>query len=118
MLNNVQLQGRLTKDPTVTTPGNSTKVFFTLAVGDDYVKDKAHFVRCGAWNKTGEFIAKHFHKGDMMLIAGNLRSYKPNDSAYEQLEVNVTNVYFAGAKKEAAAEEPVEDFNQVGDLPF
>ncbi len=118
MLNNVQLQGRLTKDPTVTTPGSNTKVLFTIAVADDFVKDKAHFVRCGAWNKTGEFIAKHFHKGDMMILAGNLRSYKPNESAYEVLEVNVEHVYFAGEKKKEPVEEPVDDFTQIGDLPF
>lgn len=123
MLNNIQLQGRLTSDPTVTTPGNATKVMFTLAVADDFSKDKTHFIRCSAWNKTGEFLAKHFHKGDMVIVSGRLTSFKPKDSAYESMEVNVTNVYFCTSSQKQKKEEPEEDpsefeIHEVGDLPF
>lgn len=107
MLNNIQLQGRLTSDPTVTTPGNATKVLFTLAVADDFSKDKTHFIRCSAWNKTGEFLASHFHKGDMVIVSGRLTSFKPKDSAYESMEVNVNNVYFCTTQKQK--KEPEED---------
>lgn len=117
MLNQVTIQGRLANDPLVNRSGISTKAVFTLAVQDDFNKEKTHWIRCGAWGKTGEFIARYFHKGDMMIAVGQLTTWRKEGEDRDNVEVNVRQTYFGSAKKKEE-EDPVEDFNQTGDLPF
>lgn len=117
-LNNFCLQGRLGRDPQVTTPGAKTKVYVNLAV--ESMSGKTIWVTVAAWEKTGEFISKHFRKGDTIILDGHFGSYKPKDSAYEKLELIADHVHFPGSKKEDAKEENDEsyEFTEVGDLPF
>lgn len=123
MLNRLSIQGRLTKDPFATAAGSATKWMFTLASDDNYTKNKTNFIQCSAWGRTGEFLSKYFHKGDMVIGEGHLRSFKPKDSAYETMEVVIDSVYFTGAKKEKDPDEsqvPQADefvFHEE-DLPF
>lgn len=116
MLNISVIQGRLAGDPLVNKSGINSQVLFTLACQSDYNKEKTDWIRCVAWGKTAEFIARYFHKGDMMHAVGRLSSFKKEGENYNSLELTINQAYFGSPKKEK--EEPEQDFNQSGDLPF
>lgn len=105
MLNQIFLMGRLTRDPETRVingdqPSSVTR--FTIAVNRDY-GEKVDFINCVAWNKTGEFVEKHFHKGNLILVIGSLEldSYTKTDGQkVYTTEVRVSKVSFTGEKKE------------------
>ena len=86
--NMITLMGRLTKDPEVKTSdkGGSplTITTFSLAV-QKRVKSGEHneadYFDCVAFGKTGETIGKMVHKGDKMLVNGEMHqnSYTNKD---------------------------------------
>lgn len=132
MLNKCIFQGRLTKDPELryTVQNNTPVCSFTIAVQNDVDKDKAVFVNCVAWQKTGEFISKYFKKGSSILVEGRMdqRSYTDKDgkprTAYE---IVTERVFFCGSKSDTSGKPPVGDpvdveyeemTEQDGDLPF
>lgn len=137
MLNKVLLIGRMTKDPDLKfTPSNVAVVAFTLAVDRKYAKPgeerKADFINCVAWRGTAEFIAKHFTKGQMINVVGELQVRSWDDTQGVKryaTEVIVDEVNFCGEKKDplnAVVNEiggtqyqglaPVEELDE--DLPF
>ena len=80
-MNQVQLLGRLTKDPELkyTTTGKAF-LRISIAVPQERDKTQANFINCVAWNKPAEIIAEHFKKGNRIAIQGrlNVRSYEQN----------------------------------------
>jgi single-strand DNA-binding protein len=126
MLNNITLQGRLTRDPEMRYTQSEIPVCrFSLAVERD-VADKAtgrrevDFIDCVAWRGTAEFMSKYFQKGNSCLVSGRLqiRNWQDNDgSNHKTAEVVVNNVYFCERKTEtkAAFEEMAGDDEE---LPF
>ena len=102
MLNMVILQGRLTADPELrmTQTGKSV-VSFSVACDRAKKEDGCDFIRCQAWEKTADFIDKYFHKGDMILLDGQLRQREWTDKEGKKrtgIEVLVRNVNFCGSK--------------------
>lgn len=107
MLNQITIMGRLTKDPELRTTQSGVPVAsFTVAVerdrgpqGQDRPTD---FIDCVAWNKTGEFVSKYFHKGSMVAVTGSLQSRKWTDRNNQNRvswEINCEHVYFGEAKR-------------------
>ena len=101
--------GRLTKDPEVryTQTSNAMVTSFTLAVNRRIVmKDQerqADFLPVVAWNKTAEFIAKYFKKGQQVGIIGRIeaRNYKDDKGVMHYItEVIAEEAYFADSKRE------------------
>ena len=94
-MNNVNLIGRLTKDPELKylANGNNTAVAtFTLAVDRNLSKDKkeeavrkgqatADFIICKAWGKTAETLTNYVTKGKMIGVTGRIEtgSYEAKD---------------------------------------
>lgn len=130
-LNEVTLCGRLTADVELKQATNGASVvFFTLAVnrprGKDSTENKADFFDCVAWEKTAEFIAKYFHKGESLYIKGALRprQYKTSTGlAVRAIEVNVNEARFVdnkGSEPPKYAEPPAqfEEIKDGDDLPF
>lgn len=104
MLNNVCLQGRITKDPELKETKNGKSVTsFSLAVDRSYAKPgeerQSDFIFCKAFGKTADFICKYFFKGDMMICSGELHtSYdKEKEKGYHEVLLNAVN--FGGTKK-------------------
>lgn len=135
MLNQVQLMGRLTRDPETRylQSNDSSVTRFTLAVERNY-KDpneespKADFINCVAWNKKGEFIAKYFPKGSMIAITGSIEtgSYIDNETGkrVNTSEVRVAEAFFTGEKR-ATGSSPTDNDGFMNipdgideDLPF
>lgn len=130
-MNKVILIGRLTSDPeTRTSQTGVTSVTFTVAVDRFASKDKekeADFIRCVAWNKTGEFIGKYFTKGKPIALEGNIKtgSYEKDGVKHFTTDVWVDKAEFAGnapnsnnaqtAPQQTTA--PAEEIT-TDDLPF
>ena len=131
MLNQIDVQGRLTKDPEARYTQNEKLVAtFTVACERDF-KDRTgdkvtDFFDCVAWNNTGEFISKNFHKGDMIVVSGRLQKREWEDKTgnkRQSAEIIVERGYFCGSKKEATPSTFSESkFNDIAaddfDLPF
>ena len=137
MLNNINIMGRLTRDPELRRTQNGTAVAnFTIACDRDFgPKDggekETDFIECVAWKNTAEFVSKYFTKGRMAVVSGRLQIRKWQDkdgNKRSTAEVVADNVYFGDSKKEesstapAAPDLPPCDFGVLTDpdaeLPF
>lgn len=106
MLNHITIAGRLTRDPELRRTGQGTAVTsFTVAVDRDIPgKDgsrETDFIDCVAWRQTGEFVAKYFTQGRMIIVDGKLqvRTWKDKQGNNRKTaEVNAENVYFGDSK--------------------
>lgn len=126
MLNQIVLMGRLVRDAETRflngeQPSSVTR--FTLAVDRDYKvngEDKADFINCIAWNKTGEFIEKYFHKGSLIAVTGSLEtgSYTNKDGQkVYTTEVRVSKASFTGEKKAEATTETAPSDSEFMSIP-
>lgn len=129
--------GRLTRDLEVRQVGEDGKVAnFTIAV--DGRKDKngnrhTNFFDCTVWNGLADTMAKYCHKGDKVLIRGevNIVEYESktlhNDNGQpvklRACRVNVSSVEFLNTKS-SNSDVSTSDSNEAdnttddGDFPF
>ena len=84
-MNQVQLLGRLTKDPELkyTTAGKAF-LRISIAVPQERDKTQANFINCVAWNKPAEIIAEHFKKGYRINLVGKLTSRQYEDAGVKK----------------------------------
>lgn len=130
--NLVVLTGRLTAAPElkVTTTGKNV-CSFSIAVDRGFGDNKqADFINIVAWNKSAEFVSKHFKKGDMIGIEGSIQTRKYTDKNGNNrtiFEVIANNVQFVGGNNtqktnvnvERPQEEEFAEMGEIdGDLPF
>lgn len=84
-MNNVNLVGRLTKDPDYQQSNNTVFVRFTVAAQRKYKNADGNydsdFISCVAYANTADFVHKYFHKGNRIGVTGEIRtgSYVKND---------------------------------------
>ena len=107
-INRLTICGRLTKDPELkTTQGGTSIAGFSIAVTrqvkkDDKYEDVASFFECIAWGKyPGETIAKHFKKGQRIMVEGSLqqRSWTDKDGGKRsKVEIVVEGFEFMDGK--------------------
>ena len=129
MINKSIIQGRLTKDvETRHTQSGKAVGSFTVAwsekIGDN---ENKLFMPCVVWDKNAEFIAKHFGKGQEIVVEGRLGSRQWSDkdgNKRETIELTVDRAHFCGPKMDGAkpAAEP-QQFTEIDedddrDLPF
>lgn len=106
MLNHIVIMGRLTREPELRRTGSGTAVAsFTVAVDRDYAaqgqEKETDFIDCVAWAQRGEFVAKYFSKGSMIVVSGRLqiRGWTDKDgNKRRSAEVNADNCYFGESK--------------------
>ena len=131
-MNNVNLIGRLTKDPDVTyTNGQNGQMAiarYTLAV--DRIKEGTDFIRCVAFGSTGEFAEKFLHKGMKVGVSGRIQtgSYDDKDGKKVYTTDVIVNSHTFCEKKDDnvhVSEQKTDDgFMQIPDnvdnsgLPF
>jgi len=74
-MNKIILMGRLARDPEVTTAGQSQVAKFSVATGFKKADGNQHtdWHNCEAWSKQAEIAGKYLHKGDQVLIEGEVR---------------------------------------------
>lgn len=116
MINRVILMGRLVADPELKTTTSGVSVTsFRIAVDRSYVKAgeqrQADFFDIVAWRSTAEFITRHFNKGSLIAVEGQLqsRSFITKDGQNRTVvEVVADNVSFTGERRDAAPEPQYE----------
>lgn len=133
MLNSATIMGRLTKDPELRRTGSGIAVTsFTVAVDRDFTNNgekETDFIECVAWRGTGEFVARNFSKGKMIVVVGRLqvRSWTDKDGSKRRTtEIVADNVYFGDSKKDAPSggvpANPGQDYERLegedAKLPF
>ena len=134
-MNKTILSGRLCADPEVRvgTSGNAI-TSFNLAVDRRFKRDgdaDADFFKCVAFGKTAEFIEHYFHKGNKILIEGEVRNNNYTDKDGKMVygtQILINAVEFGESKAAASqATQPTkpsaDDFNKVEpgtgeELPF
>ena len=108
MLNHITIMGRLTRDPELRRTGSGVAVAnFTIACDRDFIpKDggerEVDFIDCIAWRGTGEFVAKNFTKGRMIVVDGRLEIRDWTDkegNKRRNAEIVVSSAYFGDSKK-------------------
>lgn len=133
-LNTSIIVGRLTKDIELKKAGEKIVTNFTVAVDKPYNKDNDHpeanWIDCVAWEKTAEFLAKYFKKGNKVGITGNLqtRTYEKDGTKFKVTEILVNTVDFVESKNsnqtgQQEATQPTKTTEAVpesnaDDLPF
>lgn len=123
-MNSVCICGRLTRDPeTRATQGGTAVATFSLAVDRRKKDDGADFIRCVAFGKTAETIARYVRKGHMFGVTGRLstRSYENKQGQKVFVtEVIVSDFTFLQPKDGNAAAPHHEQQNDFysDDIPF
>ncbi|MBQ9742852.1 MAG: single-stranded DNA-binding protein [Ruminococcus sp.] len=110
MINRVVLMGRLVSDPELKTTQSGINVTtFRIAVDRSYVKSgeerQADFFDIVAWRYTADFVCRHFRKGSLIAIDGQLqsRTYQAKDGTNRYVvEVVAENASFTGERRDAA----------------
>lgn len=113
MMNNVNLTGRLTKEPELHYSQSGTPIVnFTIAVNRPYTNDKgerdADFFQVVGFNGTAESVANYLNKGSLIAVEGRLqsRTYEREDgSTVWVTEVVANNVHFMESKSDVEARE-------------
>lgn len=131
-MNKVILHGRLTQDVDIKQNGNLTIGKFSIAVRNDFKNAageyETQFFNCTAFNKSADFIAQHFHKGQEILITGRLQNSSWETDSGEKrskTEIVIETTEFCGTKvndttNNIPSEVNVIETNVVDDeqLPF
>ena len=127
--------GRLTATPELkTTNSNKFVCSFTVAVDRRFNREQADFINCTAWEKSAEFVSKHFTKGSEIGVDGEIqtRNYEDkNGNRRTATEIRAEHVFFVGGKTTAEQSESAsqdgynstsaQNFEEVtseNDLPF
>lgn len=112
------VHGRLTKDPEqrdyTNKNGNGKMTTFTVAA-DQRWGDTTNYFDCSAFGKTGELVAAHFHKGQEIIVRGEMNSRKIEKDGVKRVywTINVDEFDFCGSKQTADSMEQLEE-----DSPF
>ena len=134
-MNKTILSGRLCADPEVRVGASGNAIAsFNLAVDRRFKRDgdaDADFFKCVAFGKTAEFIEHYFHKGNKILIEGEVRNNNYTDKDGKMVygtQILINAVEFGESKAAASqATQPTkpsaDDFNNVDasteeELPF
>ncbi len=126
-MNNVQLVGRLSRDPEIKDLSNGSSVLnFTLAVNQRKTKanpnPQADFIACVAWNGVARIISRYCKKGSRIGIIGRVHSYtyEGNDGQKRRVvQIIVREVEFLDPPhKGEQAHATEQDEQQTADIPF
>jgi single-strand DNA-binding protein len=125
-MNQVQLIGRLTRDPETRKTQNGIDIArYTLAVDRRFKKDgepDADFIRCVAFNKGAQFAEKWLHKGTKVAVIGRIQTgtyTKNNGETGYTFEVITDNAEFVESRKTETPEDFMDEFVEVPeDVPF
>ena len=126
-MNKVILCGRTTKEPTISSAGDTTVAKFTLAVDRRFSRgeNSTDFINCVSFGKAAEFVENYVSKGTKLLVTGRIQtgSYTNKDGQkVYTTDVVTETIEFAESKTEKS-EGKDEDFMTVTkemakDMPF
>lgn len=130
-MNRAIIQGRLTRDPDMRSTTTGKPVCSFTVAWSERVKESEQkvFLNCVAWDKNGEFVAKHFVKGQEAIVEGKLVARRFTDKEgkeREVIELIVERMHFCGKKEEQQRSHggytggfiPAPDLADEDGLPF
>ena len=126
-INKAIIAGNLTADPELRQTQNKTSVCrFSIGVGRKFAKEgekHTDFLTAVAWRRSAEYICKYAHKGDLLLVEGEIqtRDFATKDGKKQTVtEIVVDDVSILRSKEARQAEEKpqFEELPDDGDLPF
>lgn len=109
MLNDIVLQGRLTRSPEMkATASGISCATFTLACEQDYKNPNGErdtdFFDVVAWRGTADFVQRYFRQGQMAIVKGRLQTRKwtaEDGGKRKTVQIVAENVYFCGRESNA-----------------
>lgn len=116
MYNKITLMGRLVATPELKTTKTGVPVTsFSIAVDRRYKKKgerrQSDFFNVIAWHGNAEFVCKHFSKGAMILVEGEMQTHRPEvkegEKSYTWYEVVADLVSFTGERRGYDSAAPV-----------
>ena len=130
-MNVISITGRLCADPEMRkTQSNISVTKFAIAVDRKYTpqgeEKKADFIEVQAWRGTADFICKHFRKGQLIAIEGEIQTdnYTDKDGKNRKsVFVVASNASFCGSKDNGTVNDNESAFTIVdegldSDIPF
>lgn len=118
-MNQINLIGRLTKDPEIRqTQNNKAVCEFDIAV-NRIGQEQTDFITCVVWEKQAENLVKYQSKGSLVAINGALRVDKyQNQEGQNRYKTYVlaTNIEYLSSKKEETPEVSEEVQEKAEDL--
>lgn len=115
MLNRIVIRCRLTRDPELRRTRSGAAVCSVRVANErdmpnqETGKRDTDYFDVIAWNKTGEFLQKHFRKGSDMIVGGRcqMRKWKDNQGAdHTTTEIIADFLDFSGSPSAAQTEAP------------
>lgn len=107
-MNIVSISGNLGKDVNYKILNKTTCSEVSLAVKDDYNKDKVHWFKIKAFGKVADLMNDYLSKGDKVLFQGSIsvNSWKDkNDNYKENVEIIVNKFEIMNSKSKFATED-------------
>lgn len=108
--NNVNLMGRLTKDPEFHQSAKTGVARLRIAVNRVYKREgqpDADFFSCTAFGKTADFVQKYLHKGTRVVLNGQIQNDNYTDKKTGQTiygtVIIIDSIEFAESKSASQA---------------
>lgn len=79
-------------------------------------EESTTWVRCSLWGKRGESLSRHLTKGSRVAVAGSLTTREYEGRTY--VELNVSDVAFAGGKRDERQPQRTIAAGGGDDIPF
>lgn len=121
-MNQVQLIGRMARDPELRRTEKGTSVVsFALAVDRRFQRGAVDFIDCVACRSTAEIVDKYFRKGKRVALTGSIqvRKWKDKDgNDRKSVEVIADSVEFADGKDQGAGSYAADQMAAGGSQQF
>lgn len=108
MLNKIEFQGRLVRDPEIRwTESGIAVARITVAWSEKYKETETKcFLDCTAWRSTAEMLEKYFHKGKEIVIEGHMVTdqWKGTDGTLKsKTKCQVDKIHFCGPNTDSGS---------------
>ena len=103
----IVVHGRLTKDPEErdykNKDGKANKMTTFTVAADQRWGDETNYFDCSIFGKAAEIVATHFHKGQEIVIRGEMNSRKIEKDGVKRVywTINVDEFDFCGKKADS-----------------
>lgn len=118
-MNQSHFLGNLTRDPELKQLANDKRVVnFDVAVNRRYKKgnkteNEVAYVPCEAWDTGADLIAKHFKKGDPIIVHGSIKQETWKDKTTgdnrSRLKLRVNSFDFVPGARKEKSQKPEDD---------
>ena len=111
-MNKIDIIGRLVRDIELSTTSSGLSICkFSIAVKDNYNKEKTDFFNCTAFRERAEIFAKYVKKGDLVGLSGSMHQVsftKKDGTQFKDWDLQVDNVYLLEKPKTESKEVKTE----------